>query len=588
MKNRKIWIAVIAALIAALSIGAGIFLSTHVLLDGAWFSRDAQVFDLTGHDLTEEEYLQLCSQYPDAQLLWTVPFQGSRYPMDTQSITVTTLTDADILTLDHLKQLSHVDATGCSDYEALMALQQHRPECQVLYSVPLCGTACSSTATELTLQNADAAQLEQGLPLLPNLSSLTLEGTLPQPEELLRLKAAFPEMQLHFTLDIAGQSFPSDAERMDFTGSEVTAAELTRLLPLLGDVQEVILTDTQLTDSEFKEVISQFPNIFFLCTLDFAGIPCSTDVSEIDISGRSITVEEADALIPCFPNLKKLIMSHCGIEDEAMDALNRSHPHVSIVWTLQIGLVTLRTDATYFYPAAISEFNLPSNQELQKLRYCTEMVAIDVGHSKATDCEWVRYLPKLKYLIVADTNITDLSPLENARELIYLEAFSLDLTDYSPLLGCTALQDLNIGDTFADPEPLTRMPWLHMLSWHGAVEDPDLKDKALALESQLPDTVIILDSPRNINPKWRATPNYFVFRDIIGGLYFNQDYIYRYWEKSFADRILKTDRSSVFAADVLAEAVRYYIDNDLPIATIRNIGSEKAEILYRTLLDAQQ
>ena len=587
MKNKKVLFAAIAVLAAALILGAVLFLSSHIFVDGACFSKNSTVLDLTEHDLTEEEYLQLCNAYPNTQILWTVPFQGSRYPMDTTSITVTALTQADVQTLDQLKQLQQVDATGCTDYGALIALQQHRPDCQVLYTVPLCGTTCSSTAKELTVQNATAAELGDALSLLPNLKNLTLEGTLPQPDQLLRLKHSFPEVQMHFTQTIAGREFPSQVSLLDLSGSDVTAAELTQALPLLDQVQEVNLTDTPLTDSEKKELIRQFPEVFFLCTLDFAGIPCSTETTEIDISGRSITVEEAESLIPCFPKLKKLIMSHCGIDDEAMDALNRSHPDVSIVWTLQIGLVTLRTDATYFYPAAISEFNLPSNEQLQKLRYCTEMVAIDVGHSKATDCEWVRYLPKLKYLIIADTNITDLSPLEQAKELVYLEAFSLDLTDYSPLLGCTSLQDLNIGDTFADPAPLTQMTWLHMLSWHGAVEDPELKDKALALENQLSDTVIILDSPRNINPQWRATPHYFVFRDMIGGLFFNQDYIKRYWDNDSANKILKCDRSSVFAGDLMAEIVRYYIDNDLPISTIRNVGSEKAEILYQSLLNVQ-
>lgn len=587
MKNKKGLVAVASALAAVVIIGAVIFLSTHVTVDGERFAKDAEVFDLTDHALSVEAYQQLCAEYPNTRILWTVPFQGSRYPTDTQSLTVTALTEEEIPVLDYLPQLQTVDATGCTDYAALLALQQHRPECRVLYSVRLCGTECGSTATELTVQNATAAELEYALPLLPQLSSLTLEGTLPQPEELLRLKEAFPGLAMHYTVTVAGNELPDHVTHLDFSDTQVTADELTRLLPLLDKAEEVILTGTPLTDAELVALIRQFPDIFFLCTLDFAGLPCSTDATEIDLSGRQITVEEADVLIPCFPRLETLDMSHCGIDNEAMDALNRRHPDVAVLWTLKIGWVTLRTDATVFYPAAIKDYDLPKDDELQKLRYCTEMIAIDIGHSDATHCEWVRYMPHLKYLILADTKISDLSPLENARELLYLEVFSTKVTDYTPLLGCTSLQNLNIGDTFGDPEPLTRMDWLHFLAWHGAIENPELEPKARDLENQLTDTVILLESPRNIGGTWRGLPHYYVFREIIGGDFFNQDYIYRYWGYDDGKKIIVCDKSKTFAADVLAEIVRSRIDNGQSMICIRNIGSEKAEILYQSLLDAE-
>ena len=165
----------------------------------------------------------------------------------------------------------------------------------------------------------------------------------------------------------------------------------------------------------------------------------------------------------------------------------------------------------------------------------------------------------------------------------------MDLHDYSPLLECTALQDLNISSTYADPEPLTKMTWLHTLMWNFVMKDPVLAEKAILLEEQLPDTNVIIQTWRNIGGLWRHIPNYYVFRDIIGGEFFNQTHTTAYWGNSDANRILSCDSGNArYAAEVLRDMVRYRIDNGLAIPGIKNIGSEKAEALYQSLCEACQ
>lgn len=591
MTKKRFIRAGIVGFAGAVFLGIGAFWVANVSIDGELFPRNAKVYDLTGHELSAGQYQDICELFPDAQVLWSIPFQGSRYPMDTESITVTSLTEAEAQSLDLLPNLKLVDGMQCTDLSALLYLQQRRPDCQVLYQVPVGGTSCGNLSQELTVTDANAAELEAALPLLPQLRSLTLEGALPEPEVLLQLKAAFPSVEMNYTLDIWGQRLSSDVQVIDLTAVPVTQQELVRLLPLFPDVKELDLTDTNLTDGELKSLASQFPDIFFLCTMDFAGQSFSTGCAEIDISGCRTTVEETEESLPFFPNLRKLIMSGCGIDDEAMDAMNRRHPEVSIVWTVKIGAISVRTDDTVFFPAGVNKNSLPDNEELKKLRYCTEMIAIDIGHSRASECGWLEYMPHLKYLILADTKITDLTPLSNLKELLYLELFKLDLHDYSPLLGCTALQDLNISSTYADPEPLSKMTWLHTLYWNHGADDPAIRDAVLKLEEQLPDTnvvVITKEVRRNIGELWRYLPNYYVFRNLIGGSFLNQASTYKYWGYEDAVKILSCDKDDAcFAGDVLAEIVRYRIDNGLPIVGIKNIGSEKAEILYQTLCDSR-
>lgn len=390
-------------------------------------------------------------------------------------------------------------------------------------------------------------------------------------------------------LEAAIPELPQKVKILDFTGNQnITCNDLEALLPLFADVRQVTLLDTGLTDSELKDLITRCPDVFFLCSLDFAGKTFPTDSETIDISKCPVTVEETRAAIPFFPRLKKLIMSYCGIDNDTMEELNQSYPDISIAWTVSIGRDEVRTDAKFFFPAGVSESNMPKDEHLVYLRYCHDMVAVDLGHTTATNCEWARYMPHLKFLIIADTQISDLTPLSGLKELIYLEVFRTPVTDYSPLLGCTALQDLNISITEGDPEPLSHMDWLFTLKWNRGANNPETHDRVVALAEQLPDTnVVLTNDGLSIGGYWRYLPNYYVFRDIIGGVYFNQQEPETYWGQTNSYHILATGRSKdKFAGDVLAEIVRKFIDEGKPIVGIKNIGSEKAEILYQSLLNS--
>lgn len=584
--SRKPLIALSCGILGAAAVGAGVFLSGHIYLDGAFFEKGASVYDLTDHELTIAQYASIREQLPeDADIRWLVPFQGMRYPRSLDRLEVSTLTVDDVLTLDYFPNLQLVDGTHCADTEALEFLQAHRPDCQVDYYISIGEQRCGSWETSVSLADADAAQLEAALPRLPKLSTLELTGTLPDTQTLTRLMEAFPEISFAYTLQVGEQSVSQDAVFLDLYGTACTAQELTQILPLLPKLETIDLRSTQLTDSELKALAAQFPDTFFLCTLDVAGKPFPTGSTYIDISNQPTTVQEIQSLIPLFPMLKKLDMSGCGIGDEEMDALNRSFPDVKVLWTLQIGLVTLRTDETVFYPAKINENRMPSNEELQKLRYCTEMVAVDLGHTKLTDCSFLERMPHVRFLILADTPLADITPVSNLKELVYLELFRCPITDFSPLLGCTALQDLNIGMIHADPQPLSQMTWLHNLSWNQGADDPATRDAVLQLEEQLPDTNVEIESSKaNIRGIWRYLPNYYIFRDYIGGVFLNQAYTYRYWGED-ADAILACDkRSSPFAGTVLADIIRTRMENGQPIVGIKNTDSDKAAILYESIL----
>ena len=417
---------------------------------------------------------------------------------------------------------------------------------------------------------------------------MVLEGKIPDSKQLLELQTDFPDISLVFPVIIGESSVSSDTEILDLSGTAIDFTQLQEVLPLLSGLQEINILDTGLEDFQKMALADTLSDVLIRCELPLADQYFASDSIEIDISGSQVTVEEVEHMLPYFSKLKKLDMSFCGITDQEMDALNQRYPDISIVWTVMIGQAKTRTDAVYFYPAEINYY--PTNEEMKKLRYCTELVAIDIGHTRATDCEFLWYTPKVRYLILADTGITDITPVGNLKDLIYLELFNLRMTDYSPLLNCTKLQDLNIGTTHADPEPLSKMTWLHNLQWHRADQNPATKDAVLKLPEQLPDTNVELypkKKARNIGGGWRYLPNYYVFRDIIGATYFNQDQIWDYWGDEDGNRIMACENGKSFSAYTLAEIVAERLENGERIIGLKTNDSEKAEILYQTLMEAE-
>ena len=87
------------------------------------------------------------------------------------------------------------------------------------------------------------------------------------------------------------------------------------------------------------------------------------------------------------------------------------------------------------------------SEDIEVLKYCNDVVYLDIGHSDYLDSiEVVKYMPKLKVCICVDSKITDLSPLVNCPDLEVLEiVYCRKLTDLSPLANCTKLKGINMS-----------------------------------------------------------------------------------------------------------------------------------------------
>lgn len=473
-----------------------------------------QTLDLRGTGLDIAGYEALSAALPNCQILWELPFQEGYLPLDTTSLTVTHLTMADVETLDHLTGLTEVDGTACTDYPALLALQARRPDCTVHYAVELAGEAWPKDAQELDLREPDCGQLAQMLPLLPQVHTIRFSGAPAQPEVLAELLETYP--QIHFFCRMPWDTIPLSLEttNLDLAGLSLNAKQAAIVLSYFPNLEQADLSGCPISQKELKALTEQFPDVFLLWELKLLGKSYPTDVVEIDLTGEQIedpaVVEDC---LPYLPKLEKVIMCECGLDNETMYALNNRHPDVKFVWSFLCGLVEMRSDAVFFAP--VTQHLVVWDQHLDNLKYCPDIIAVDVGHMPLTDCEWVKYMPKLKYLIIADTAISDISPLAELHDLVFLEMFMTPVTDYSPLLECTKLEDLNLSSTYGDPSPVKKMTWLKRLWWCNRRSIP-VEDVA----QSLPNTKVFYYAGESTGGNWRSSQRYKEQRDILGMPYF--------------------------------------------------------------------
>ena len=243
----------------------------------------------------------------------------------------------------------------------------------------------------------------------------------------------------------------------------------------------------------------------------------------IDLGDMELTMEELTAFLDQFPNLVHVDMFGTQVEKDDIELLTARYPDVKFGWTIHIfgkrkGHI-VRTDQTAF-STLHGDCYSHSSEQLEVLKYCTELRALDLGHNRIQDISFLSGLTKLRVLILACNSIKDISPLANMPELEYVELFSNKIKDLSPLTGLTHLMDLNlIYNRVPDTTELLKMPHLKRLWVAHCI--PNLKGKTLnALYEALPDTQVIVNGEPTQNG-WRKHPHY----DVLQLMFQNGEYI---------------------------------------------------------------
>ena len=245
------------------------------------------------------------------------------------------------------------------------------------------------------------------------------------------------------------------------------------------------------------------------------------EATYVDISHSDVSDVDIDKVIERLPNLERLIMVDCGLDNEGYAALQDRHPDIKIVWEIILSHWTIRTDSVAFstYKTTDEEFYM-DNDEAYYLKYCNELVALDLGHNYVSDLSFLEYMPDLKILILVDNvkykegetlrHLTDLSELQYVPKLRYLEIFANNVSDFSFMQYLTELEDLNISyNSVSSIEYMTNLPHLKRL-WMENTYIP--YSGYCTLCSLYPNAVIIYEGEGSVDQGWRYGQSYWAMR----------------------------------------------------------------------------
>ena len=128
-----------------------------------------------------------------------------------------------------------------------------------------------------------------------------------------------------------------------------------------------------------------------------------SDTEEVDISGIDISTLDMETFLNSMTKLKKLTMKDCGLDNDGYAALQDAHPDVRMIWDIKVKTYTIPTDSVGFSTLLANEFQPRlDDEDCKYLKYCTDMVALDLGHNYITNLDFLEYMPNLRVLILVD------------------------------------------------------------------------------------------------------------------------------------------------------------------------------------------
>ncbi|MBR2786849.1 MAG: leucine-rich repeat domain-containing protein [Clostridia bacterium] len=347
-------------------------------------------------------------------------------------------------------------------------------------------------------------------------------------EDREKLRQKFPNLEYHGKVyyTVYGKRVLEDDTFLDLSDIEVDENLVDKLM-LLKNINEVSLYNQNFSMDEKMALHEIFPNVKFNWIVEILGENVDSNTETLDLSNKTIAdINGFKQTLRMFTNLKTLDMSNTNLSNEELGSLREAFPNVRIDWVVHLGKWSLRTDAVAF-SVLVTQFDYRrmTSADIQVLKYCTELQALDLGHQAIEDISVIgEYLPNLRVLILADNKIKDISPLANLVHLHYLELFMNDITDVTPLASCTELVDLNIcfNYRFSNVDGILNLPKLERL-W--LISDRISSESYRLIRQTYPNVTLVTTGTGSTGSGWRSHERYFTMIDMYRNNYISDVFL---------------------------------------------------------------
>ncbi len=311
------------------------------------------------------------------------------------------------------------------------------------------------------------------------------------------------------------------------------AQELAEILAAHPALRACDLSATPVRLDAARALKARCPEIRFHLTLDLnGGIRLDSGLTRLDMDAvradngttlsRRLKMEDLRTLLDCMPDLKEVRMTEARHPLAEMEALVSDYPAIAFDWTVRVNGMAFRKGATAYSTLKGRQDPRYTAEDLAPvLKYCPDLLALDVGHNNVSDLSFLKAWPKLRRLIVVDSRVpvTDISPLAELEDLEYVELFMQQITDLSPLAGKTRLLDLNLcHNDITDLTPLYSCVNLERL-WISS--NPRLTQEEIdRFRAAVPGCLVEYKDWQSTGSGWRTHPRYTVMYDsFVSGVY---------------------------------------------------------------------
>ncbi len=250
-------------------------------------------------------------------------------------------------------------------------------------------------------------------------------------------------------------------------------------------------------------------------TISFAGRLIPRNAERLDLSGVDLKKCNVERLFDNMPDLRTVKLIGCGLSNDGYAALQDKYPRIRMIWDIQFSRRKLRTDSvgySSFRGGALDQWM--TDADAKYLKYCKDMVAVDLGHNPVHDLDFLQYMPNLKILIMVDNHgLKDLTNLRYVPQLTYLEIFVNSVSDLSVFRNLHQMEDLNISyNPISSTEYLKDFPKLQRL-WMESTRVP--YNDFLELCELYPDATMVYYGSGSVDKGWRVGSHYNAMRAIV-------------------------------------------------------------------------
>ncbi len=461
--------------------------------------------------------------YPELDVSWLIPIGAGRYENKAEEIAVGDFSMEEIERFSWFENLKRVDATQAACYDEILALRETYGDLELKWKVRIGSESFPHTTKELSVPAGTAAEeLAARLRYLPDVRMVDTTAAQYDAAALKPMREAYPKVRFLFKVTIAGQSIRNNTENINIP--ESAALDLEELKAHGEDFSDLKIINLGARHMSLDDVIAireAYGGVEVICRVTVCGRELSTDIrdGELDLSRRKIEdLGEVEKAIRAIPKLEKIYLCDCGIDNETLAALRDKYAgQTEIVWRVYLNYVDCRTDSDNFCMSKYDNSwgNLPY-ERAEPIKYCTNMVTLDLGHANFDRIDFVTTMPHLKYFIFCSAPVKSLEPLRNATELYYLEMFFTAVRDLEPIQHLPNLRHLNISHLRLDDyTQLFEMKQLERLWW---VDSGLTEAQQNELREALPDTKICFWAWEDdaVGNYWRDDPSYREMRTNLG------------------------------------------------------------------------